>query len=47
VTPEEKLKREFMEGDVHLSATKLNRLKVLNDASDKFYGIADKKFLKT
>lgn len=33
---------------MHLShATKLSRLKVLNDASDKFYGIADKKFSKT
>lgn len=42
MTPGEKLKREFMEGDVHLSVTKLSRLKVLNDASDKFYGIADK-----
>lgn len=33
---------------MHLSprATKLNRLRVLNDASDKFHGIADKKFLE-
>lgn len=44
-----KLKREkrFTRGDVHLfRAMKLRCLRILNDASDKFYSIADKKFLE-